>query len=362
MARRPRAGTSLHPRRRPGPLAHEFRHAVLAGLASVPRNPGPRNGTKQKPGRELLGFCRDRRSDVLLFTEDTSVWPTNNLSERGVRPLRTQQKLSGRLTSDDVTQDRLDIRSYIDAARRACASRGTRMPQVQKLADFIASLCNTCGMCPRRLDPNNRSALIDAAARLLSEEGPGALSTRRLAAETGMSTMAVYTYFGSMSALVREIVYEGFARLAKVFDVVQSTDDPVCDMAMIGRAYRQNATTNPHAFSVMFGSSSLAGFELSAEDRQHGIYTLSGVVACAERCISANRFRPADAGLVAYQMWNAVHGTVSLELGGYLIDPYGPDRCFEAQLTGLMIGAGDAPETAAASVAASGMLLATVLE
>jgi transposase len=100
------------------PLEHEFRHAVLAGLASVPRAPGPKNSTKQKPGRELLEFCRDRRSDVLLFTEDTSVWPTNNISERGVRPLKTQQKISGRLASDDVTQDRLDIRSYIDTARK----------------------------------------------------------------------------------------------------------------------------------------------------------------------------------------------------------------------------------------------------
>ncbi len=42
----------------------------------------------------------------------------NNISERGVRPLKTQQKISGRLASDDVTQDRLDIRSYIDTARK----------------------------------------------------------------------------------------------------------------------------------------------------------------------------------------------------------------------------------------------------
>ena len=63
------------------PLEHEFRHAVLAGLASVPRVPGPKNSTRQQPGRELLEFCRDRRSDVLLFTEDTGVWPTNNISE-----------------------------------------------------------------------------------------------------------------------------------------------------------------------------------------------------------------------------------------------------------------------------------------
>jgi transposase len=100
------------------PLEHEFRHAVLAGLASVSRVPGPKNTVKQKPGRELLEFCSDRRGDVLRFTADTRVWPTNNISERGVRPLKTQQKISGRLASDDVTQDRLDIRSYIDTARK----------------------------------------------------------------------------------------------------------------------------------------------------------------------------------------------------------------------------------------------------
>ena len=73
---------------------------------------------KQRPCRGLLEFCRDHRDDVLRFTADTSNWPTNNLSERGVRPLKTQQKISGRLASDDVTQDRLDIRSYIDTARK----------------------------------------------------------------------------------------------------------------------------------------------------------------------------------------------------------------------------------------------------
>ncbi len=100
------------------PLEHEFRHAVLAGLASIPRVQGPRAAVKQKPGRELLEFCKHRQADVLRFTADTRIWPTNNLSERGVRPLKTQQKISGRLASDDVTQDRLDIRSYTDTARK----------------------------------------------------------------------------------------------------------------------------------------------------------------------------------------------------------------------------------------------------
>lgn len=100
------------------PLVTEFRQAVRVGLSQVPRVPGPRRCTAQRPGRELLEFCRDRQDDVARFTTDTRIWPTNNISERDLRPTKTQQKISGRLTSEDTTQDRLDIRSYIDTARK----------------------------------------------------------------------------------------------------------------------------------------------------------------------------------------------------------------------------------------------------
>jgi Transposase IS66 family len=84
----------------------------------VSRVPGPKNQVKQRPGREFLEFCKTRLADVRRFAAGTSIWPTNNISERGVRPLKTQQKISGRLASDDVTQDRLDIRGHIDTARK----------------------------------------------------------------------------------------------------------------------------------------------------------------------------------------------------------------------------------------------------
>jgi hypothetical protein len=100
------------------PLISEFRHAIRVGLREVGPNPGPRSSTAQPPGRALLEFCRDREGDVLRFCTDTRIWPTNNISERGLRPAKTQQKISGRLTSEDITQDRLDIRSYIDTIRK----------------------------------------------------------------------------------------------------------------------------------------------------------------------------------------------------------------------------------------------------
>ncbi len=55
-----------------------------------------------------------------------------------------------------------------------------------------------------------RQRLLEAAALLLDEEGPDALTARRLAAAANTSTMAVYTHFGGMPALVKEIVVEGF--------------------------------------------------------------------------------------------------------------------------------------------------------
>lgn len=217
----------------------------------------------------------------------------------------------------------------------------------------MAMLCNTVQMSPRRHDPNIRLALIEAAARLITEGGTAGLSTRRLAAEAGTSTMAVYTYFGSMSELVREIVHDGFARLDHTFRLVEPTDDPVADMALLGRAYRYNALTNRDMFGVMFGGSSLAGFALTDEDRQYGRYTLSSVIKCATRCIESGRFRHDDAGIMAHQMWLAVHGTVTLEIGGYLAAPYDADRCFESQITALMIGVGDQPDLTNKSVAIS---------
>jgi transposase len=112
------AGRPQIPPRIAEPLLREFRHAILAGLSSVPRIPGPTSTTAQRPGRDLLEFCRDRPGDVTRFCDDTRIWPTNNISERAARPIKTQQKISGRLTSETVTQDRLDIRSYTDTARK----------------------------------------------------------------------------------------------------------------------------------------------------------------------------------------------------------------------------------------------------
>jgi AcrR family transcriptional regulator len=195
------------------------------------------------------------------------------------------------------------------------------------------------------------TALVEAAARLLAEEGPAALTTRRLAAEVGTSTTVVYTCFGGMDDLVRAMVHEGFARLHALFGTVGESNDPVADIASLGHAYRENALANPHLYPVMFGGAPLAGFALTDEDRQYGRYTLDTLIAAVARAIAAGRFTPADPAQVAHQMWIALHGLATLDLGGYLVEPDAAG-CFGQQLLLLMIAAGDAPDAAARSTAA----------
>ncbi|MEX5635557.1 IS66 family transposase [Parafrankia sp. FMc2] len=97
------------------PLIAEYRGAVRVGLSQVP---AAEKGTKQPVGRCLLVCLRDRQDDVLRFVFDLDVWPTNNQSERDLRPFKTQQKISGRLTSAATTTCRLQIASYLSTARK----------------------------------------------------------------------------------------------------------------------------------------------------------------------------------------------------------------------------------------------------
>lgn len=203
---------------------------------------------------------------------------------------------------------------------------------------------------PRQANPEVRELLMEQAARLLAEHGPLALTTRRLAKQLGVSTTAVYTHFAGMDDLVRAMVHAGFRRLDVLMRAVGESDDPVTDVAALGMAYRRNALENPYLYSVMFGGATLGGFALTDDDRQHGRYTLLVVVEAVARCMAAGRFRDGDEQLVAHQMWIALHGLVTLELGGYLIDPYDAQACFEAQVCGLLTGAGATPEEATKAV------------
>jgi hypothetical protein len=73
---------------------------------------------EQPPARLLPECPRDREADVLRFLSDLHIPPTSNQAERDVRPAKTQQKISGRLRSEQASRHRYAVRGYISTAAK----------------------------------------------------------------------------------------------------------------------------------------------------------------------------------------------------------------------------------------------------
>ena len=96
-------------------LLRRFRNGMLVGLSDT-TSAGTRPG--ERKARLLLEVLHDRPGDVLRFAHDLKVPPTSNQAERDLRPSKIQQKISGRLTSVERTEDRYTILGYLSTAAK----------------------------------------------------------------------------------------------------------------------------------------------------------------------------------------------------------------------------------------------------
>jgi AcrR family transcriptional regulator len=157
-----------------------------------------------------------------------------------------------------------------------------------------------------------REALLAAAHDLLANEGPGALTVRRIAAAAGMSTMNVYSRFGGKDGVLDELFVDGFRRMADEMADAPTTDDPIADLVACGQAYRAFARRNPTYYSLMFDHVA-PDFVPSARAVDTALAGLGRVVARVERAMEAGKIRAGDPFEVASALWACDHGLASLE-------------------------------------------------
>ncbi|HEY4455682.1 MAG TPA: WHG domain-containing protein [Pseudonocardiaceae bacterium] len=207
--------------------------------------------------------------------------------------------------------------------------------------------------------PDTRTRVLDAAMRLLDTDGPDALQVRRIAAEVGSSTMAVYTHFGSMIDLRTAVVAEGLQRFATALDDAGHTDDPVADLFAQGVAYRHFALANPHLYRMMFGVSTPDSGQENFRDLTvtgspsalpEGAEAFAILARVTERAAAAHRISVPDTVAFAAQVWSAIHGYVLLEMAGYFgAEGSGLGEVLAPLTIALLIGAGDERDRVEAS-------------
>src|SRR2546428_275769 len=241
------------------------------------------------------------------------------------------------------------MESVSSANRRACrlTGRGSAVQSGGSMGDMAGD--PTPGV-PERV--------VQATIGLLAEQGPSAIKARTVASASGLSTMAVYHYFGGIAELMRAVVDHGFRELDRAFAQVPVTEDPIADLFALALMCRRVARENPHLYDLMFGLSTrratyrpLSDSDVRLSGRSpafRGAY-VHLAEACA-RLVSSGRVRQQEPEAVAAQLWSFVPGCITLQWAQHVAEFGDPvAQVLLPMGVNLVVGLGDDREGAQAS-------------
>jgi AcrR family transcriptional regulator len=98
------------------------------------------------------------------------------------------------------------------------------------------------------LSPRARQ-IVAAARELLEQEGPDALTMRRLAERLGIRAPSLYKHLPDKAALEAAIIATGFQDAAAAFEA--ALDGATEPLATLAAAYRSFALGHPHLYRLM---------------------------------------------------------------------------------------------------------------
>jgi AcrR family transcriptional regulator len=99
-----------------------------------------------------------------------------------------------------------------------------------------------------RLAPRARE-IVRAARELLDQEGPDALSMRRIGDRMGIRASSIYEHLRDKQAVEAALISMGFEEQAALFaEAAHGSDDP---LAALAAAYRDFAHRQPHLYRLM---------------------------------------------------------------------------------------------------------------
>lgn len=161
-----------------------------------------------------------------------------------------------------------------------------------------------------------RRNVIETASRLLVQEGPDALTVRRIAQELDCSTKILYTMFHGKDGVANALYVEGCECLQQELARVPKVDDPTEYLYAMGWAYWNFALENPGYYGVMFGGA-IPNFHPSDTSIHMATNAFEMLVEVVQRYMDQGILAKDDAGIIAKTLWASLHGVASLQLLGH---------------------------------------------
>jgi AcrR family transcriptional regulator len=165
-----------------------------------------------------------------------------------------------------------------------------------------------------------RARICQAAAQLFVEEGPGAVTMRRIATELGCGTMTPYRYFTSKEQIITAVRTRGLHRFSEALErALDTPGDGRTRSRAVRDAYIAFARGDTATYRLMF--------EYPETDRDNPAYReaharMWRTIAEHVEVLIAEGTIEADAPILGHQIWAALHGAVMLEIAGLLPEGY----------------------------------------
>jgi AcrR family transcriptional regulator len=167
---------------------------------------------------------------------------------------------------------------------------------------------------------NLRKLVVDAAATLLQEEGPEAVTVRKVSQKMGCSTKIIYSLFVNKEGLAQQLYLDGCKLLANEFETTPQAADPVQHMMNLGETFWQFGQRYSSYYKLMFGGA-FADFKPD-EESVHGTVTamrqlITVISSAQEQGRIPGQY---DTESIVRIVWASLHGVIHLYHGGHLGD------------------------------------------
>lgn len=162
-----------------------------------------------------------------------------------------------------------------------------------------------------------RQNVVEAAASILQEYGPEAVTIRKVATKMECSTKIIYNLFGSKEGLAKHLYLDGCKLLANTFESVPEQANLKEYLHDLGQAYWDFAQSHTSYYMLMFGGA-FSEFKPEEESLQATITALQQIITIITKAIEQELISERDPLLVVYVVWTSLHGVIHLYLGGHI--------------------------------------------
>jgi AcrR family transcriptional regulator len=128
-----------------------------------------------------------------------------------------------------------------------------------------------------------RKRIIEAAAKLLEDQGIDTVTTRAVSVAAGVQPPTIYRLFSDMAGLLEAVAWSGFEDYLERKHAMELTDDPVEDLRAGWDLHIQFGLENPAHYLLMYGQRNPGRRSEAAERASERLLFLVERIAAAGR-------------------------------------------------------------------------------